>query len=191
MIDLTTSTALVATLVQGVTDDQLDDPTPCPDMDVRTLLVHLSGLSIAFRDAASKLDGPTTNSPPDPSAEALPADWRTAIPQQLAELATAWQQPDAWTGMSVAGGQQMPGEVMGLVALDEVVLHGWDLASATKQPYSPDPEALGAVEEFVAGFPTEPEQREGMFGPVIETDPDVPQFTRVLALAGRDASWSA
>ena len=30
--------------------------------------------------------------------------------------------------MTEAGGVTMPGEVTGLVALDEVVLHGWDLA---------------------------------------------------------------
>jgi len=43
-------------------------------------------------------------------------------------LAGAWQEPDAWTGMTVAGPVEMPGEIAGLVALNELVIHGWDVA---------------------------------------------------------------
>jgi hypothetical protein len=35
--------------------------------------------------------------------------------------------------------------VAGLVALDEVVLHGWDLAKATGQPHHVEPQLLVAV----------------------------------------------
>lgn len=35
-----------------------------------------------------------------------------------------------------AGGVDLPRQVAGLVALDEVVLHGWDVAKATGQPYN-------------------------------------------------------
>ena len=40
--------------------------------------------------------------------------------------------------MSRAGGVDFPGEVAGMVALTEVVVHGWDLARATGQPYGID-----------------------------------------------------
>jgi hypothetical protein len=37
--------------------------------------------------------------------------------------------------MTQVGGVTLPGEIAGQVALDEVVLHAWDLAHATGQPY--------------------------------------------------------
>lgn len=40
-VDLTHPAAQLTTLVAGVTDEQLDDPTPCPQMPVRILLAHL------------------------------------------------------------------------------------------------------------------------------------------------------
>ncbi|QDP96600.1 TIGR03086 family protein [Microlunatus elymi] len=190
MIDLTPTTDRVSQLVAEVRDDQLDAPTPCPQMSVRVLLNHLHGLSIAFRDAARKIDGPTTSGAPDPTTTPLPEDWRDSIRAGLAELAAAWQDPSAWQGMSKAGGQQMPGEVTGLVALDEVTLHGWDLAAATGQSYEVEPEALNAVEQFCAQVPDDPD-RSGLFGPRVPVADDAPQLHRVLGLAGRDPDWTA
>ena len=59
----------------------------------------------------------TFSTPPAPVDDPLPPDWRDLVPARLAELAEAWQQPDAWTGMTRAGGVDLPGEVAGLVAL--------------------------------------------------------------------------
>ena len=53
--------------------------------------------------------------------------------ERLDQLAEAWADPAAWEGLTEAGGLTMPAEVAGTVALDEVVLHGWDLARATGQ----------------------------------------------------------
>ncbi len=47
--------------------------------------------------------------------------------------------------MSRAGGVDFPGEVGGIVALTEVVIHGWDVAAATGQDYDVDPATLDAV----------------------------------------------
>jgi uncharacterized protein (TIGR03086 family) len=86
----------------------------------------------------------------------------------------------------------MPGEVMGVVALDELVLHGWDLARATAQPYEVDPVSAEAVLEFVAesARPEQAHLREGLFGPVVPVPPDAPVFDRALGLAGRDPAWA-
>ncbi len=55
--------------------------------------------------------------------------------------------------MTSAGPIEMPGEIAGLVALDELVVHGWDLARATDQPYDVDDATLGPS---VASSPTSP-----------------------------------
>lgn len=95
--------------------------------------------------------------------------------------------------MTAAGGIDLPGDVAGLVTLDELVVHGWDLAVATGQAYEPDPEVLAAVHEFVLGFsgPGQEEAREGLFGPEVPVPDDAPLLDRVIGLTGRDPSWSA
>jgi hypothetical protein len=50
--------------------------------------------------------------------------------------------------MTEAGGLRMPADVMGAVALDQLVLHGWDLAGATSQSFTCDPASTAAVLAF-------------------------------------------
>jgi uncharacterized protein (TIGR03086 family) len=188
-IDLTESTRRTAAVVRGTAEESLDEPTPCEDMPVRLMLAHLHGLAIAFRDAARKIGGPTTNTPPDAGALALTEDWRELIPARLEELAAAWNEPDAWEGMTMAGGITLPAGEAGLVALDEVVLHGWDLAVATGQDYAVEPGALDAVEAFCSAIPDDPAARNGLFGPRVAVAQDAGALDRVLGLAGRDPRW--
>ena len=192
MIDLTPTTDRTRIIAAGVRDEQLDDPTPMPGTSVRELVNHLLGLRVAFRDAAAKLDGPTTSTPPAKVTEPLPADWRTLLDARLHELAAAWQDDAAWDGMTKAGGVDLPGAIGGLVALDEVLLHGWDLARATGQPYVPSDAEAEAVLPIVTPSDDDPEGhgRAGLFGPVVEVPEGAPAFDRVLGLAGRDPGWS-
>ena len=84
------------------------------------------------------------------SADALTPDWRTRIPERLAALAAAWRDPAAWEGTAEAGGVTMPAEAMAAVAVDEVLVHGWDLAVATGQQYRADPGATEVATGFVS-----------------------------------------
>ena len=54
MIDLTPAARQMAALIEGVRDDQLTDPTPCPDYTVGDLVEHVGGLALAFTNAARK-----------------------------------------------------------------------------------------------------------------------------------------
>lgn len=47
--------------------------------------------------------------------------WREQLPEVLDELADAWRDPAAWTGMTRAGGVDLPGAVAGAVVADELV----------------------------------------------------------------------
>jgi uncharacterized protein (TIGR03086 family) len=86
-----------------------------------------------------------------PSADAsrLGPDWRTRIPERLAELASAWDDAEAWTGMTQAGGVELPGEVAGLVAVNELMVHGWDIAVASGQRFACQPQLVEAALSFV------------------------------------------
>ncbi len=134
-VDLEPAAQRLADLVGGVPDELLDAPTPCPAYTLGDLLDHIGGAALAFTGAAVKDTGDATSQGPSGDASRLSDDWRTRMPRDLAALADAWRDPDAWTGMTKAGGVDLPGEVAGLVALDELVVHGWDVARATGQPY--------------------------------------------------------
>ena len=188
--DLGPVAAMVAEVVRGIDDDDLQRPTPCPESPVATLLDHLGGLALAFTAAArhERIDG--SDQPPTPDGSRLDPAFRTTVPRALDELAAAWRDPDAWTGMTMAGGVEMPGEVAGLVALDEVVVHGWDLAVATGQPYDPPVDAVEGALAFVGPTAEEsPDGTPGLFGPPVEVAPDAPPLHRLLGATGRDPLW--
>ncbi|GAB3996610.1 TIGR03086 family metal-binding protein [Nocardioides marmoraquaticus] len=186
MIDLHPTSDRTAAIVAGLADDDLDRPTVAGS--VRQVLLHLLGLSEAFRDAASKSLGASTDQPPAPLDGPLPDGWRDLVRTRLTELADAWDDPAAWEGMTRAGGIDLPGEVCGLVALDEVLLHGWDLAAATGAAYDPTDAECDAVLPIVSPSEQVPDgsDRGGLFGPVVPVPDDASRFERVLGLAGRD-----
>ena len=157
------------------------------------LLQHLLGLTVAFRDAASKIKGPTTQTPPAPVTDPLPDGWRELLPRHLDELAEAWTAPAAWDGMTTAGGVTFPAQACGLVALDEVLLHGWELARSTGQAYEPSDAEAEAVLPIVtpSGDPeADAQMRDGMFGPALPVPDGATPFERTLLLSGRDPGWT-
>ncbi|MEV5761408.1 TIGR03086 family metal-binding protein [Streptomyces tendae] len=189
-LDLGPQTRILARLADGVRDDRLADPTPCPDLAVRNLLGHLTGLAVAFRDAARKDLGPTTDTSPEASVPDVGPGWREELAKVLGELADAWREPDAWTGMTRAGGIDLPGAVAGAVVADELVIHGWDLARATGQEYAPDPAALQAAYGLLAAAAEESDRDAGMFGTVVPVPADAPLLERAVGLSGRDPGWT-
>jgi uncharacterized protein (TIGR03086 family) len=188
MIDLSESCRRTAKVLANVSDDQLDAPTPCPDMPLRAMVAHIGGLAQAFAAAARKDLGPLTDTPPEDDGELEP-DWRAAYAAYLAALAQAWRESDAWTGMTRAGGVDLPGDIAGNVALAEVVIHGWDVARVTGQPYDVDAATADACLTHLAQFDTS--GTEGLFGPAVAVPDDAPAMDRIIGLSGRDPGWRA
>jgi uncharacterized protein (TIGR03086 family) len=190
--DLVPETSRLAELVRNVPDDALGGPTPCPDYTLGDLLDHVGGLAVAFTAAATKepLEGASQGGSGD--ASRLGDDWRTRIPAALRTLGEAWRDPAAWEGMTTAGPVEVPGDVAAQIAFDEVVVHAWDVARASGQPYEPDPGALEVVHGFVSQFsgPGQDEARAGLFGPEVPVPADAPLLDRVVGMAGRDPAWS-
>ena len=194
MVDLTPAAERLADLVSRVSDDELGGPTPCPAYAVGDLIEHVGGLARAFRAAAEKdTASPYVNGAPSGDAARLEAGWRERIPADLAALARAWADPGAWTGMTRIASQDAPAEMVGITVADELVVHGWDVARATGQPYEPEPGLVTAARKFLGMFasPDAPAGPEVAFGPSRELPGDAPALDQVLALAGRDPGWKA
>jgi uncharacterized protein (TIGR03086 family) len=191
-VDLEPATRQMADLIDQVPDDLLDGPTPCPAYTLGDLLDHISGLALAFTAAATKAPLPGAPDRASGDASRLGNDWRSRLRRELDALAEAWRDPAAWTGATRAGGVDLPGEIAGLVALDEVVVHGWDVARASGQTFACDRDLLEVVHDFVAPLaqPGQDAAREGIFGPAIPVPGDAPLLDRVVGLTGRDPAWS-
>ena len=153
------------------------------------LLDHLDGLCLAFTAAAAK-DLAAGSQAPSADGSRLGPDWRTRISGRLAQLASAWQDETAWTGMTRAGGVDLPAEVAGRVAINEVVVHGWDLAAATGHDYACATELAQAAYAFVqSAVEQNPDGSEGLFGPPVAVPESAPLLDRLIGLTGRDTAW--
>jgi uncharacterized protein (TIGR03086 family) len=187
LLDLTPAARRMAAVVAGIPDAALGAPTPCPAYSVGDLLDHVANLTVAFTRAATK-DLGEQGSPPPGHAASLDAGWRDTIPADLEALAAAWREPAAWQGMTRAGGIDMPGEVAGIVAVDELLVHGWDLARATGQDFDADEAALDAALGFYSMF--DDASRGDAFGPPVDVPASAPALARVVGASGRDPEWA-
>ncbi|SNS63986.1 TIGR03086 family metal-binding protein [Actinomadura mexicana] len=193
MPDLGPAARRMAGLLADVRDSQLTAPTPSGDMPLGALIDHVNGLALAFTWAAAKdfPDGPSQ--PPSADAAPLAPDWRSRIPERLDAMAAAWRSPEAWQGMTWAGGIELPGDQAGHVAMNELVVHGWDISRAVGRSYDAGADEIEACLAFVAPSVEQSGGRgvPGLFGPAVDVGADAPALDRLIAMTGRDPSWTA
>lgn len=191
-IDLHPAAENLNALISSVADGDLGRPTPCSEYTVGDLLDHIAGLTVAFAGAAAKANGPTSTMGPSGDAANLDTDWRSSLPLRVKALAEAWRDPDAWEGMTRVGGQDLPGDVAGIVAFGELTVHGWDLARATGLPFHVDAAGLSALHQLVRQTFGAPDAPPGpAFKPPVPAPADAPLLDQTVALLGRDPGWSA
>ncbi|MFI6291344.1 TIGR03086 family metal-binding protein [Nonomuraea sp. NPDC050790] len=163
-------------LVKGVRQEQLSAPTPCAEFDVEALIAHLEWVADLFESLGAK--GPYVEQGP----------YTGDFPDRVGRALAVWSRPEAWEGESP--GMGLPMTVLGHMFLVDMVVHGWDLAKATAQPYEPDRESVARAEDFT-GQMVEMGRQRGAFGPPVAVPDDAPAFDRLLGLIGRDPAWTA
>jgi uncharacterized protein (TIGR03086 family) len=178
----------LTSVVAGISADQLHDPTPCTDYDVEQLRNHVVGWLRTFADGFADPQGraPRANlegycAPAEPAREVAAAAERL----DRALRAGAAERPLR------LGEAAMPGPLALGMILWEYQVHGWDLARATGQPWSPAEAAALESLEFAPGMLTPDYQGEGKaFGRPVPVAADAPALDRLLGLSGRDPGWS-
>lgn len=189
LVDFGPATAAMAQVLAGIDDPALTGATPCPAYSVADLVDHVTGLTVAFTAAARKQ--PLGARGPSGDGARLQPGWRERTAADLDTLADAWRDPASHEGFTMAGPIEMPAKVAALVALDELVVHAWDLARATGQPYLPDPAAVAACMTWVAGFEVPAEVTDGgPFGPRVPVPTDAQPIDRLIGLTGRNPAWT-
>jgi uncharacterized protein (TIGR03086 family) len=164
----------------------LDQPTPCPDWDLRTLLNHT--ILWTSYSAERRAHGESV-------AEELMSKDFTAEPgyaeayqAQLDRAVQAWSKPEAWAGDRSVMGNATPAADIAAMLIMEMVLHGWDVAKATGQDYHCDGELAQSVLATVQAQGDMFRQYEG-FAAIVPVPDDATAFDRALALSGRDPAW--
>ena len=164
----------------------MDQPTPCPDWDLRTLLNHT--ILWTSYSAERRAHGESV-------AEELMSKDFTAEPgyaeayqAQLDRAVQAWSKPEAWAGDRSVMGSATPAADIAAMLIMEMVLHGWDVAKATGQDYHCDGDLAQAVLGTVRAQGDMFRQYEG-FAAVVPVPDDATAFDRALALSGRDPAW--
>ena len=82
----------------------------------------------------------------------------------------------------------MPSAELATVVLDELVLHGRDLARATGQDFAATEQDVATCSGFAAAMST-PETRESLYGPVVGIRTDGKPLDAFLGLAGRNPAY--
>ena len=173
-------------LFAGVRAEQLTDPTPCPQFDVRALLGHLASTIARGRVVGEGGDVHTV-----PECLSSPGDeWSSTLADVTKRYWEVWSDDALLDTPVTAPWGTFPGRAAVLVSLNEVLVHGWDLAAATGQNTEADPRlAQAAYEVMQRVLPATP--REGLpFGPVVDPAPDAGPTERLANWCGRvTAPW--
>lgn len=168
-------------LVQGVTDDQWVNPTPCTDWDVRALVNHIVYEDLwtvpliegkTIEEVGDRFEGDVLGDDPK-------AAWADASKRAVDAVAgVSLDQP-----VSVSWGQIPASEYLGQLFMDHLI-HGWDLARGSGGDDRLDPELVEACwaeaknqEQAIRG--------SGVFGQQLDVPPDADTQTKLLALLGR------
>lgn len=165
---------LLAEVVANISPDELDRSTPCADFTVRGVLEHMIGgatmFAAAFRGEAS----------PEPDT----ADVLASFGPALGELASAISAPGALDGTVAAPFGDTPGDTFARFVVLDGLVHGWDLATATGQPYEP-PDALVTEVEAFARQAIDPLRDGQTFGTAVEPSAEATPIERLAAYTGR------
>ena len=146
------------------------------DFTVRGVLEHMIGGATVFA-AAFRGEQPTEPALADPLAEFGPAFER---------LVAAMNQPGALDRTVAAPFGDVPGETFARFVAFDGLVHGWDLATATGQPYDPPADLVTEVDAF-AHEALDPLRGPDTFGPAVEPAADATPIERLVAYTGRRA----
>ena len=191
--------ALGGDVVAAVRWDQLGDPTPCTEYDVRVLLGHL--ITVLHRvSALGRGDDPFALPP------VLVADdgWTEAWFDGADEIQAAWSDDAVLTRPMRLPWAELPGAGILAAYTAEVTLHTWDLATATGQRPAWDAQVLevayralsrslpseGRAAIFAAVAAKMPAHaRDGRggapFGEAVPVPDEAPLIDRLVAWTGR------
>ncbi len=174
-------------MVAGVGSDQWHDATPCTEWDVRTLVHHLL---YEQRWVPPVLKGQTIEQVGDRFEGDLMGEdqsgWPSLLASSIEEAHAVVAQPGSLRRTVHLSFGDTPGEEYVTQLTADLAIHAWDLARATGQDKTIDPDAVTLLLSWVEAN-ADLLAGSGMFASPIEAGPDQPDQVRMLRLLGRRA----
>lgn len=163
--------------VRGVPDGAWDAPAPCEGWVARDVVDHLVTWISDLFFTTWEIDAPAIPSAQDDPVGAWLAFDRT-IRAAFADPAVADAARETRMGTDTFAA------TFDMIATSDVLLHGWDLARATGQDETLDPDEVHAL--LLGMEPLDEVLRQsGHFGPRVPVPADADEQTRLLAFIGR------
>ncbi|MER5225639.1 TIGR03086 family metal-binding protein [Streptomyces flaveus] len=184
---LATAAERALPVIRALPDEQLANPTPCADYDVKALVNHVLHVVVQFQNLAAKKDSDFTATPDYIAADPT---WRDRFATESSRLAAAWSAPGAEEGTT--GAMNMPARIVGSLALLDLTVHAWDLARATDQEHRLNDATDPVLDQVTAtvGEMAPTARAMGMFAEPAPVPEDANAFDRLLAETGRDPRWA-
>jgi uncharacterized protein (TIGR03086 family) len=156
---------------------------PVSGWAARDVVAHLVEWLPSFVESGSDVRLPAGPSPTEHSAAAWDAHQR-AVQEVLDDPAVA---DTSFTNPHT--GSMPLGQAIDRFYTSDVFLHTWDLARATGQDESLDPEMCA---EMLAGMEPIDEllRSSGQYGPAVPVPADADVQTRLIGFIGRDPEWA-
>ncbi|MGH3098841.1 MAG: TIGR03086 family metal-binding protein [Streptosporangiales bacterium] len=173
----------VGRAIAEVGAEQLDQPTPCQEYDVRALLGHL--LSV-YRRVSTVMAGGEARDVPQVTTGVADDGWQDAFADARTRLADTLADATVLDTPYTFPFGTLPGSAALRAFTFELGVHTWDLVKATNQEAALDPEvgaaALAAARQ---GLPAEP--RDGLpFAAVVRVPDDADVYDQLAGWAGRN-----
>ncbi len=176
-------------LVAGVPPGRWAAATPCPEYDVLAVVRHMIGGLRQFTGLAGGDQAGPVNEGADPAVAAVSADSAARTYRDAAWAAVqAWASPAAQDRAYDMPWGRLPGRVMVGFLLIEALGHGWDLARATGQDASYDPDLVEAVHALAREFDGPGMRTPDLFGAAVEAPDTAAPLDRLAAFLGRPPS---
>lgn len=188
---ITTSAAVIA----GVRPDQLTAVTPCPEMDVRTMLAHLVGVLDRITALVRGDDVMAVTEAPVPDDE-----WTRAWAAAAKRAVDAWSDDTTLERPMALPWIQGDGAEVLTSFFSELTVHTWDLATATGQqpdwdeavltaalrarPILPAENRLALFEQISAAIGAD--EVAVPFAEAVVVPEDAPAIDRLVAWNGRN-----
>jgi uncharacterized protein (TIGR03086 family) len=182
------ATETACAVAAAVRPDQLDDPTPCAEYDVRTLLGHLVAV---LRRVAAVGRGESVFSVPRVATEVPDDGWAAAVGAAADDVRAVWADPALLERQLTLPFGTFPGAAALAAYTGELTAHTWDLAVATGQNPEWNPQVLAvALAAAQRALPADNRGPDVPFGPVVPVPDDAPLIDRLVAWQGRDPGWT-
>lgn len=168
--------------VEGVGEGEWEAPSPVAEWKARDVVRHLIDWSSGFLASGAGVELERGPSVDDDPVEA----WRvhaTAIQELLDDPATAQK-----TFSNSHIGNLPLDQAIDRFYTADVFMHTWDLARATGQDDTLDPERCARLLEGMEPI-DEMMRSSGQYGPRVEVPADADPQTRLIGFIGRDPNW--